>query len=322
MSTCKYEQAEHLKEPTRVTIIAGFLGAGKTSVLRHLIDESSPSASTAILVNEIGKLGIDGDFIAGADRQLILKELIGGCICCTAQLAFRQAVVEILRRRPERLFVEPTGLAAVGSLLEVFAEPGIAPSVSLDPTLVVIDPRHWKEDRIRNHTLYQEQVKHAGVLVVSHRDCCDDELFSSFKEAHSKIPMIMAHKGQLERPWISSNYTKSNMMPCSFGPSTPSDHGFISETYFWQKEQIIELSSLRQAITCAPPPPSVLRCKGLVHSDTGWRMIQYSDASLTEEEASEGQQSRLVMIAWDDTAAREWWQTVQSKLSAVVRPIA
>ena len=85
---------------TRVTIVAGFLGAGKTSVIRHLLRDQPSPGQTAVLVNEIGEVGIDGDLItAESGDACLVREMAGACICCTANSPFRQAIVELLRRK-------------------------------------------------------------------------------------------------------------------------------------------------------------------------------------------------------------------------------
>lgn len=306
-----------MAERTRVTIIAGFLGVGKTSVLKHLLNSSNPSTGTAVLVNEIGAVGIDGDLIAGSSSGLNVHELVGGCICCTGLVEFRKKLVEILRSRPEHLFVEPTGVAGVGTLLNVFAEPGIASAVRLDPTLVVVDPRHWDQEHIRTHELYQEQCTHADVMIVSHEDCCDAELLSRFREAHATIPLISAHHGTLDTPWCASSYAKHAQGLEHLEQSAPTVAGFRSEAISWPADQIIELPALRHILSSVPPPDTVLRCKGIVRSDAGWCEIQLADCRLSESAANESQRSRIIVVAYDDTTAREWWQTIKPSLEAL-----
>ena len=97
-----------------------------------------------------------------------VKELAGGCICCTANVPFRQAVVSLLRQQPDHLIIEPTGIAAVGSVRDVFSEPGIQPVVELDPVVVVMDREQWANPRIQAHELYQErQAAEVMVMVMS-----------------------------------------------------------------------------------------------------------------------------------------------------------
>ncbi|MCH2110860.1 MAG: hypothetical protein MK135_16195, partial [Polyangiaceae bacterium] len=257
-----------MNQPTRVTIVAGFLGAGKTSVLRNMISASLPQR-TGVLVNEVGAVGIDGDFIAAANGQLDVQELMGGCICCTALVAFKHRLVQMLRRRPERLFVEPTGLAAIGSLRDVFAEPGIAQAVELDPILVVVNPRHWQLEHIRTQELYQEQCSHADIMAVSHTDCCDDELLSSFYKAHASFPLITSKHGHLETRWDTACAEPGEARIERPRLKLSSVDGFASEAIAWSSDKVIDLGALAAIFSSYPPPDSILRCKGNVRSHLG-----------------------------------------------------
>lgn len=306
-----------VSELTRVTIVAGFLGSGKTSVIRHLLANDHTGDSTAVLVNEVGAIGVDGACIgeAGTNEQLEVRELAGGCICCTAQVAFRQTVVTLLRKRPRRLIVEPTGLAAVGSVLAVFAEPGIAPVVELDPTLVVIDPRHWDQERIRQHPLYLEQCAHADVIAVSHTDCCDPDLLDRFQAAHSTTPQITASHGALAADWHTHATPAGTAAHQAFGQHAPSVKGFRREIITWTAESAMTVDQLRQVWDQHPPPPSLLRCKGILNTDDGWLAVQLADGQLQAEATTAAEQASLVLIFLDDEASQTWWQQVAPLVS-------
>ena len=96
-------------EPMEVLLITGFLGTGKTTLIRHLLLSPFPGAGKiAVLVNEFGKIGIDGKLLSGLNVEII--ELASGCICCTIKTDFFKAVQEIHQRlRPDFLLVETTG---------------------------------------------------------------------------------------------------------------------------------------------------------------------------------------------------------------------
>ncbi len=129
---------------TRCTLITGFPGAGKTSLIRHLLRNRGSGERWAVIVNA-----------ANADAQALVaqstrpgaqpvsvREVAGGCICCAASLPLRVAIVDVLRRlRPHRLLIEPEGLARPAPILAVLGEPGIAPAVTVDPPVCVVDAR-------------------------------------------------------------------------------------------------------------------------------------------------------------------------------------
>ena len=126
------------------TIVTGFLGAGKTTLLRHIL-ENAGGRRLAIIVNEFGSLGIDGDTlrscgIAGCDDDDIV-ELTNGCLCCTVAEDFLPAIEKLLDRPnpPEHILIETSGLALPKPLLKAFNWPSIRARVTVDGVIAVVD---------------------------------------------------------------------------------------------------------------------------------------------------------------------------------------
>ena len=126
------------------TVVTGFLGAGKTSLIRHLLEHSS-ARRLALLINEFGSLGIDRGMIGGCGiptcREEDVIELANGCICCTVADDFLPAMSTILARTPapEHIVIETSGLALPKPLVQAFAWPEVKARVTVDGVLVVID---------------------------------------------------------------------------------------------------------------------------------------------------------------------------------------
>ena len=125
------------------TVVTGFLGAGKTSLIRHLLEHSG-GRRLALLINEFGNLGIDRGIIGGCGiptcREEDVIELANGCICCTAD-EFLPAMQMILARSPapEHIIIETSGLALPKPLVQAFAWPEVKAQVTVDGVLVVVD---------------------------------------------------------------------------------------------------------------------------------------------------------------------------------------
>ncbi|KQU54838.1 cobalamin biosynthesis protein CobW [Bosea sp. Leaf344] len=129
---------------TPCTIITGFLGAGKTTLVRHLL-ENAGGRRLAVLVNEFGDLGFDGDFlegcgIAGCTREDVV-ELPNGCICCTVADDFVPALEKLLARPnpPSHILIETSGLALPKPLVQAFNWPAIRARVTVDGVIAVVD---------------------------------------------------------------------------------------------------------------------------------------------------------------------------------------
>jgi G3E family GTPase len=306
---------------SRVTIVAGFLGAGKTSLLCHLIDSTDPESTVSVLINEIGKIGVDAELVERFNGKLEKRQLVGGCICCTALPTFRHTLIKQLSTSPNHLFIEPSGVAGVGSILTILAEPEIASKISIDPVLVVMDPRQWDKDHISMSSLYQEQSDNADIIIMSHSDLCHPRLLSHFKKNFKNTPLITANKGVLEKPLNVEDKSKPATLPFNLGPTNPTVTAFYNDEITWSLNQMIDLKMIEKVFSDNPPPDTVLRCKGIVLSDKGWVVIQYSDSNIQIEQVKEVENSFLVIIAWEDSYAEDWWQSIKNKLELCVIPM-
>jgi G3E family GTPase len=293
---------------TRVSIVAGFLGSGKTSLIKEILANHQGPGKIAVLVNEIGDVGIDGDIIrevSGTDCEI--KEMAGGCICCTANVPFRQAVVALLRHKPDRLIVEPTGVAAVTSVRDVFSEAGIAPSVELDPVLVLMDPRQWNEPRIRQHPLYIEQCEAADVVAMSHIDCCDDELVQRFTDAHTDKALMISKHGVLSG---DINYLNDPQSLPVTGKTVEkvSSKGILKRILKWAEGEVVDIDELEEKWRQAKPPASMIRCKGIIQTKHGPLAVQSDGPVLTMHPAPHSTTSALVCILLDVDEAHSWFE--------------
>ncbi|MBI3832010.1 MAG: GTP-binding protein [Planctomycetes bacterium] len=173
--------------PIRAHLIAGFLGAGKTTTLLHLLRElKGRGERCAVLVNEFGALGIDGTVLAGSSA-LTVKEIPDGCICCTLAGRLVEALAEIAAKvRPERLFVEPTGLARPEEIRRIFALEDMANLYALGPVLTVVDPLTFLKLQGRPMPFYAGQIAEADVIVTNKLDRTAPADLARFRAALAK----------------------------------------------------------------------------------------------------------------------------------------
>lgn len=130
-------------DPTDTLLVTGFLGTGKTTLLRGWLARRPPGERWAVLVNEFGALGVDRALLGGdaADTgEVAVAEVAGGCACCAAQVAFGATLTRLLRRGPwHRLFVETTGLGHPARLVDQLRAPALAGRLRVLPTVAVVD---------------------------------------------------------------------------------------------------------------------------------------------------------------------------------------
>jgi cobalamin biosynthesis protein CobW len=167
-----------------VDILTGFLGAGKTTLLRHVLNHGLHGKPVAVIMNEIGEIGIDGRVVTGLSAVEQMVELSSGCICCTIDdYRFDLAVQEIIETtRPHLVIIESTGLADPEPLVERVRAAGLG----LDAVITVVDlenaPRQLRETEVA-----RRQVEAADFLVLNKLDLVADEQTDRLERRLSRL---------------------------------------------------------------------------------------------------------------------------------------
>ncbi|WP_201508411.1 CobW family GTP-binding protein [Psychrobacter alimentarius] len=156
------------------TLVTGFLGAGKTTVINQLLASKPIDERWALLINEFGRIGIDGSLLASSQDEAVdkhsiaIREVSGGCICCTSQLPLQIAISRLLSdHHPQRLIIEPTGLAHPRELIHQLSAPHWQTALHMQAVITVLSGVQWQQDKYRSHDGFQAHVKDADVLVIN-----------------------------------------------------------------------------------------------------------------------------------------------------------
>ena len=153
------------------TLVTGFLGAGKTTLINQLLSCKPEGARWALLINEFGRIGIDGALLTqdnSAPQDIAISEVSGGCICCTSQLPLQIALSRLLsEHRPQRLIIEPTGLAHPRELLRQLSEPHWQTALSMQAVIAVLSAVQWQNPKYRDHDGFQAHICAADVVVIN-----------------------------------------------------------------------------------------------------------------------------------------------------------
>jgi len=180
------------------TIVTGFLGSGKTTLIRHVLANAS-GRRLAVIVNEFGDVGIDGEILKGCGEENCSEdnvvELANGCLCCTVADEFVPALDEILAREPDHIVIETSGLALPKPLVQAFHWPAIKSRVTVDGVVAVVDGAALAEgqvsadlealsaqraaDEALNHDdpieeVFEDQIACADLVVLNKRDLLDE----------------------------------------------------------------------------------------------------------------------------------------------------
>ena len=157
--------------PTHV--IAGPLGAGKTSLIRHLLAQRPPNERWAVLINEFGQIGLDAALLTRDIEGIALGEVAGGCLCCVNGAPFQIGLGRLLRKaRPDRLFIEPSGLGHPAQLLRQLSEAPWQGVLAVQPCVLVLDAQALAVGKPLPAT-QQETLNSAGLLLLNKSEGLD-----------------------------------------------------------------------------------------------------------------------------------------------------
>ncbi|WP_447722807.1 CobW family GTP-binding protein [Edwardsiella tarda] len=202
---------------TRVNVITGFLGSGKTTTLRHLLAHKPAQERWAILVNEFGEIGIDGALLA--DSGALLKEIPGGCLCCVNGLPMQIGLNRLLKEQPDRLLIEPTGLGHPSQILRQLASDTYQAWLTIQATFCLLDARQLDSARLRNDESFNAQLAVADIIVANKCDTYDavtrEHLQRWWQAQGAKRTLIETQQGQLDTHWLDTPRRATTPLPTS-----------------------------------------------------------------------------------------------------------
>ena len=197
-------------------IITGFLGAGKTSTILQLLKNKPNEERWAVLVNEFGEIGIDGAILEGqySEQQgVYIREVPGGCMCCTAGLPMQVALTQLLRRAwPDRLLIEPTGLGHPKEVLETLNNESFHGVLEIQKIVALVDARHLSDSRYAEHETFQQQLAIADVIVGNKQDLYgehDKGALRAYLQEYSlnDVKLVFTEQGVIEHSLIDGPKT-------------------------------------------------------------------------------------------------------------------
>ena len=148
----------------KIDIISGFLGAGKTTLIKKLIAEAFEGEKLVLIENEFGEIGIDGGFLKEAGIQI--TEMNSGCICCSLVGDFGEALKEVLTKySPDRVIIEPSGVGKLSDVVK--AVKNIGDEVQINSTATVVDASKCKMYMKNYGEFYNNQIEYAGTVILS-----------------------------------------------------------------------------------------------------------------------------------------------------------
>lgn len=308
-----------------VHIISGFLGAGKTTLLRHLLSQKPENEVWAVLMNEFGQIGVDQQLLP-QDQGYAVKELLGGCLCCSSQMPMQMALSRLLSEaKPDRLFIEPTGLGHPAQLLEQLTELHWQPHLSMRALVTVIDGSRLHDAVWSKQNLYADQLKAAQIVAVSHADVmidADEQALTALQQEYQPYQQIWlkAPMGQLALTDIDQAYigTPRKIQPLlqiqrtwSAAEALPeikqlpyhyveTAQGYSIAGWKMPKRWVFDFYDLLDVLC---EQKDWLRIKGIFNTTAGWKSFNFNPDQFNYQSAEENMDNRLEIIYQPET---EW----------------
>ncbi len=185
---------------TKIDIISGFLGAGKTTFIKKLLEEAIAGEQVVLIENEFGEIGIDGGFLK--DSGIEIREMNSGCICCSLVGDFGRSLEEVLTKyQPDRVIIEPSGVGKLSDVMKAVRGVAANLDVALNSAVTVVDASKCKMYMKNFGEFFNNQVAYAGTIILSRTDVADvkkvDAAVKMLREANPKAVIVTTPVSQL-----------------------------------------------------------------------------------------------------------------------------
>lgn len=296
--------------PTHV--IAGPLGAGKTSLIKHLLTQRPANERWAVLINEFGQIGLDAALLTQDDDGIALGEVAGGCLCCVNGAPFQVGLGRLLRKaKPDRLFIEPSGLGHPAQLLQQLRQAPWQKVLAVQPCVLVLDAQALAEGKPLPDAQREAQAS-AGLLVLNKDELLDTAQRQAIERQLSDCPLYwtrQAHMPLAQLPGLHSKAVSAvdnfevpkgvAQMPAIWSdPALPiclrqSQEGGWSIGWRWHPSQQFDAERLGNWLVTL----DWHRAKLVIHSRNGWVSANAVDKSPFAWQPSEWRRdSRIELI--------------------------
>lgn len=328
-----------------VNVITGFLGVGKTTTLQNILKRKPADERWAIIINEFGTVSIDHTTFAGADENdLIVKEIAGGCICCTANLPMQMTLTMVLRQvKPHRILIEPTGIGHPETILDMLRGKFLKDVLNVRATVCLVDPRQWENEDYREHETFIDQITLADVLIANKIDLAGETLTQEFLEWAKELfpPKILigaVEQGDVDPNWLNiepfpnrkslhpqahdhehhhHHHNEELPIPQVGKPLMRESHGLgrCSCGWVFSPDEVFELAKLKVWISSLQ---NVERVKGAFRTGVDWVLINAVRGEFSIEYLAYRRDSRVECISANPLP----WKTLEDGLRGCILSVS
>lgn len=342
--------------PIPTNVITGFLGAGKTTAILHVLKHKPANEHWAVLVNEFGEVGIDGALIATGSDGVSIKEVPGGCMCCTSGVPMQVALNQIIQQaKPDRLLIEPTGLGHPKEVLSVLRGELYQSVLNVGATLCLLDARKLADTRYTQHETFNQQLLVADFIIANKSDQYSEDdqarlaAFVDTKGWSDSKQIKQVEFGRidpawlddengsrwLQRQWVFSPISRVEKHHDHSATSTQAEdgpiqtyqnysQGFYAYSWVFPAGAVFEADKLKDILSGL----AAERIKGVIKSSTGWLTLNWLGESperplkQVEDVENDDAESKLEIITTQeltDTVLTKQFLAVMHSVEALGR---
>ncbi len=285
-----------------IFLIGGFLGAGKTTFLQNILSSKIHLPSTAILVNEFGKISVDGLLLKSRGTQLI--ELQSGCICCSMKGEFIQSLREVLHNfNVTQCFVETTGIADTTEIVDLLRQSTVLEKAVLKRVICVLDADLWQEREIFGTTFFN-QIKAADLILLNKIDLVEKEQIGLFmedlREINAEAMIVPTHLCAIDHGILSDDKYLDLEEFQSLKVTVPQGEKKTElnfSTFLFEESDPLSETCFKTFLDRIPR--NLFRIKGVVKFEDKILMLNHVGGKSYWSTIQNQTKTKLVFIGWD-----------------------
>ncbi len=312
---------------TKVDIISGFLGAGKTTLIKKILEEKLQRENLVIIENEFGEIGIDGSILKKSNVEV--KEINSGCICCTLAGDFEKALKEVVRKyKPDRIIIEPSGVGKLSDIIKACSTPQLKGLLKINMIITVVDVLKYQVYLDNFGEFFENQIKNAKTIILSRTQKVDskkiESVVNSIRNINSKLniittawesintDIIMAVAEQDELLSLEQQIKRTNKVVikenkhhkgCKCGCNQNHNADEIFQVWSVETPKIYKEEEVREILNVMENNKSygfILRGKGILQVDKDkWIQFDYVPGEIEVKNTSADYTGRLCIIGRD-----------------------
>lgn len=310
-----------------VDIVFGFLGAGKTTFITRVLQQWGEQEKIVVLVNEFGEVGIDGELLASRGGDVL--EMPSGCICCTLQADFKVQILDIIQSiHPERIIIEPTGVATISQVRSIVELQIFENTFSRINDILIADATGFMGLYKANRHFVESQVENAGIILLNKCDLVDKKMAmvtrSAISAINPDISVLMTEFGAVDwaeyqmalsaAPHIDTGKAEQEQKLTIVGAVHPHNlvggghphfhehedalgyesFGCIYEAGSFNKEKLEQF--FREANNSKSGMGEIVRAKGIFGIGEKWILLELASGELSLQPAKKSKQSKVSII--------------------------